>query len=96
MKKRRDEIAQVAEESTNILHFLCFFHSFIHFLLNVKVFFTLAFEIKFHCYVMQGKAANAITLASNTVRWVLGPTGTIVTFSEDMGLPSIFDPVRCR
>ncbi|XP_062150280.1 uncharacterized protein LOC133858842 [Alnus glutinosa] len=43
----------------------------------------------------QGKAANAITLASNSVRWVIGPTGTIVTFSEDMGLPSIFDPVPC-
>lgn len=95
MKKRRDELAQVAEELTNILHFLS---SFIHFLLRISMlsFFTIAFEIKFHCYVMQGKAANAITLASNTVRWVIGPTGTIVTFSEDMGLPSIFDPVPCR
>uniref|UniRef100_A0A2P2JCK5 Uncharacterized protein LOC105642632 isoform X2 n=1 Tax=Rhizophora mucronata TaxID=61149 RepID=A0A2P2JCK5_RHIMU len=44
----------------------------------------------------QEKAANAQTLASSTVRWVSGPTGTTVTFSNDMGLPSILDskPVR--
>lgn len=38
----------------------------------------------------QERAANALIIASNTVRWVMGPTGTIVTFSQDMGLPSIF------
>lgn len=43
----------------------------------------------------QERAASTISLASNTVRWVIGPTGTIVTFSEDIGLPSIFDPVPC-
>ncbi|XP_043725246.1 nucleolin 1-like isoform X2 [Telopea speciosissima] len=37
----------------------------------------------------QEKAANAMT--SNTVKWVIGPTGTIVTFPKDVGLPSIFD-----
>ncbi|KAH9786802.1 PAPA-1 domain-containing protein [Citrus sinensis] len=39
----------------------------------------------------QEKAANAMMLASNTIRWVSGPTGTFVTFPEDMGFPSIFD-----
>jgi hypothetical protein len=45
---------------------------------------------------MQERAASNLSLASNTVRWIIGPTGTIVTFSEDIGLPSIFDPVPCR
>lgn len=43
----------------------------------------------------QERAASNLSLASNTVRWIIGPTGTIVTFSEDIGLPSIFDPVPC-
>ncbi|KAG2697676.1 hypothetical protein I3760_07G117200 [Carya illinoinensis] len=43
----------------------------------------------------QERAANAMTLASNTVRLVMRPTGTVVTFSEDMGLPSIFNSKPC-
>ncbi|KAK9288589.1 hypothetical protein L1049_017048 [Liquidambar formosana] len=43
----------------------------------------------------QRKADNNVSLALNTVRWVLGPTGTVVTFSEDIGLPNIFNPVPC-
>ncbi|PON72376.1 INO80 complex, subunit Ies [Trema orientale] len=43
----------------------------------------------------QEKAASALLNASNTIRWVMGPTGTVVTFSKDMGLPSIFDPKPC-
>ncbi|KAJ7977670.1 HIT zinc finger,PAPA-1-like conserved region isoform 1 [Quillaja saponaria] len=39
----------------------------------------------------QEKAANALMLASNTVRLVMGPTGTVVIFPEEMGLPSIFN-----
>ncbi|XP_078441174.1 uncharacterized protein LOC144711126 [Wolffia australiana] len=39
----------------------------------------------------QEKAAKFIALAGNTVRWVLGPDGTVVTFPEAVGLPSIFD-----
>ncbi|KAK4558274.1 hypothetical protein RGQ29_007855, partial [Quercus rubra] len=39
----------------------------------------------------QGRAANAMMLPSNTVRLVMGPTGTVLKFSEAMGLPSIFD-----
>ncbi|XP_073066223.1 uncharacterized protein [Primulina eburnea] len=38
----------------------------------------------------QEKAANAHFLSSNTIRWVMGPTGTTVSFSADMGLPKIF------
>ncbi|XP_047334143.1 transcriptional regulator ATRX homolog [Impatiens glandulifera] len=40
----------------------------------------------------QEKAANALKHASSTVRWVIGPNGTTVTFPEEMGLPSLFDP----
>ncbi|XP_043709630.1 uncharacterized protein LOC122658654 [Telopea speciosissima] len=39
----------------------------------------------------QEKAANAMTLAPNTVRWIMGPTGTTVIFPKEVGLPSIFD-----
>lgn len=45
--------------------------------------------------VAQGKAGNSMKLAPGTVRWVLGPTGTIVMFSEDLGLPSLFDSQSC-
>ncbi|KAF9605933.1 hypothetical protein IFM89_021081 [Coptis chinensis] len=43
----------------------------------------------------QEKAANARTLPPNTIRWVIRPTGTVVTFSEDVGLPSIFSSKPC-
>lgn len=43
----------------------------------------------------QEKAANALTLPPNTVRCVIGPTGTVVTFSEDVGLPSILTSKPC-
>ncbi|KAL3531538.1 hypothetical protein ACH5RR_010860 [Cinchona calisaya] len=39
----------------------------------------------------QEKAANAQMLASNTIRWVMGPTGTVITFPQEMGLPKVFD-----
>ncbi|CAK7340537.1 unnamed protein product [Dovyalis caffra] len=39
----------------------------------------------------QEKAANAMLLPSDHVRWVIGPSGTTVTFPNEMGLPSIFD-----
>ncbi|EHA8591457.1 titin [Cocos nucifera] len=44
----------------------------------------------------QKKAAESLILASSTVRWVMGPTGTVVTFADDVGLPSIFNPKQCR
>ncbi|KAJ6940808.1 hypothetical protein NC651_006825 [Populus alba x Populus x berolinensis] len=37
----------------------------------------------------QERAVNA--QMSSTIRWVMGPAGTVVTFPKDMGLPSIFD-----
>lgn len=40
----------------------------------------------------QEKAVNAQMLASNTIRWLMGPTGTVITFPHEMGLPKIFDP----
>ncbi|KAL5700265.1 hypothetical protein ACHQM5_025735 [Ranunculus cassubicifolius] len=40
--------------------------------------------------IAQEKAASAMTIPPNTIRWVLGPTGTVVTFPEETGLPSIF------
>lgn len=43
----------------------------------------------------QEKAANALALASSTIRWVIGPTGTTVIFPDDMGLPSLFDSKPC-
>ncbi|KAH7513467.1 hypothetical protein FEM48_Zijuj12G0203000 [Ziziphus jujuba var. spinosa] len=45
--------------------------------------------------ILQEKNANALTLASNTIRWVNGPTGSVVIFSEDIGLPSIFNTLPC-
>ena len=47
-------------------------------------------------YFIQEKAANALALASSTIRYVMGPNGTTVTFPDDMGLPSLFDPKPCR
>ncbi|KAK9292875.1 hypothetical protein L1049_020856 [Liquidambar formosana] len=41
------------------------------------------------------KAANAMIITSNSVRWVMGPSGTFVIFPNEMGLPSIFDPKPC-
>ncbi|KAH9689674.1 PAPA-1 domain-containing protein [Citrus sinensis] len=37
------------------------------------------------------KAANAMVLASDTIRWTMGPSGTTVTFPSEVGLPSLFD-----
>ncbi|KAK8540987.1 hypothetical protein V6N13_061035 [Hibiscus sabdariffa] len=39
----------------------------------------------------QEKAVNEEMLASNTIRLVMGPAGTTVTFPRDLGFPSIFD-----
>nr|GEW01018.1 calponin homology domain-containing protein [Tanacetum cinerariifolium] len=43
----------------------------------------------------QERNLNAATLASNTVRWVIRPTGTVVTFSDDIGLPNILESRPC-
>uniref|UniRef100_A0A453JZ00 INO80 complex subunit B-like conserved region domain-containing protein n=1 Tax=Aegilops tauschii subsp. strangulata TaxID=200361 RepID=A0A453JZ00_AEGTS len=41
------------------------------------------------------KAARAQELARSSIRWVMGPTGTVVTFPEEVGLPSIFNSKPC-
>ncbi|KAM7259930.1 hypothetical protein ACFE04_015671 [Oxalis oulophora] len=44
----------------------------------------------------QVKAASKFEiLAPNTIRYVIGPTGTVLSFSEDIGLPSIFSRMTC-
>ncbi|PHT59839.1 hypothetical protein CQW23_02202 [Capsicum baccatum] len=43
----------------------------------------------------QEKAAKEQMLAKSTIRVVMGPTGTVVTFPEDMGLPHIFNSKPC-
>ncbi|XP_021906699.1 INO80 complex subunit B isoform X1 [Carica papaya] len=43
----------------------------------------------------QGKDKSH-TLAPNTIRCVIGPTGTTVTFSEDIGLPNLFSSLSGR
>ncbi|XP_016470168.1 uncharacterized protein LOC107792467 [Nicotiana tabacum] len=43
----------------------------------------------------QEKAAKEQMLAKSTIRVVMGPTGTVVTFPEDMGLPHFFDSKPC-
>ncbi|PQQ14368.1 uncharacterized protein Pyn_38984 [Prunus yedoensis var. nudiflora] len=52
-------------------------------------------SILYSLYFMQEKAANMLTLPSNSIRYVMGPTGTVVIFSNDMGLPSLFDSKPC-
>ncbi|CAN6469055.1 unnamed protein product [Victoria cruziana] len=43
----------------------------------------------------QEKAARVMSLASNTVRLVIGPSGTVVSFPKDADLPSIFNSPPC-
>ncbi|XP_073063289.1 uncharacterized protein [Primulina eburnea] len=43
----------------------------------------------------QEKAAHAQFLTSNTIRCVMGPAGTTVSFSPDLGLPKFFDSKPC-
>lgn len=37
------------------------------------------------------RATRAQNIAANSVRWVMGPTGTVISFPHAVGLPSIFD-----
>ncbi|GER49456.1 HIT zinc finger [Striga asiatica] len=41
------------------------------------------------------RTANDSAVATNAVRWVMGPSGTVVTFPDEIGLPSIFEPKLC-
>lgn len=61
----------------------------------------MSYDVYLSCYVdafysIQEKAANAMFLASGHVRWVMGPSGTTITFPNEMGLPSIFESKSCR
>jgi hypothetical protein len=60
---------------------LCFYHNYL-----LK---------KIMCFT-QEKAARAEELARNSIRWVMGPTGTVVSFPDSVGLPSIFNSKPCR
>lgn len=42
------------------------------------------------------RAARAQTIPENTIRWVMGPKGTVVSFPEEVGLPSIFNSKPCN
>lgn len=41
------------------------------------------------CGLLQQKAANAAMLSSNTIRWAMSLSGTVVLFPNEMGLPEI-------
>ncbi|XP_073292450.1 uncharacterized protein [Primulina huaijiensis] len=43
----------------------------------------------------QERTSNSAKIASNVIRWIMGPSGTIVTFPVEIGLPSIFEPKPC-
>lgn len=43
----------------------------------------------------QERSGTATALSSNSIRWVMGPSGTVVTFPNEIGLPSIFEPKTC-
>ncbi|CAH9099742.1 unnamed protein product [Cuscuta europaea] len=43
----------------------------------------------------QERKTKAAAHPSNAIRWILGPSGTVVTFPNEMGLPSIFEPKAC-
>lgn len=77
MKKRQEELAQVTamQISTSFSRFFSRIIPLILYPLNS----------------LQEKAANAMVLASDTIRWTMGPSGTTVTFPSEVGLPSLFD-----
>ncbi|PHT60096.1 hypothetical protein CQW23_02459 [Capsicum baccatum] len=41
------------------------------------------------------RTATTTALSSNSIRWVMGPSGTVVIFPNEVGLPSIFEPKAC-
>ncbi|XP_065863803.1 uncharacterized protein [Euphorbia lathyris] len=45
--------------------------------------------------IVQGRNANSSRLSSNTIRWIFGPAGTTVIFSDDIGLPNLFNSLPC-
>lgn len=49
-----------------------------------------------YLFILQEKKAAELAPSSNSIRWNLGPTSSIVSFSEDVGLPSFFSSGPCR
>ncbi|XP_020682292.1 uncharacterized protein LOC110099473 [Dendrobium catenatum] len=43
----------------------------------------------------KAKAASCQISEGNSIRWIMGPTGTVVRFPDSVGLPSIFDSKPC-
>ncbi|WOK95144.1 transcriptional regulator ATRX-like isoform X2 [Canna indica] len=43
----------------------------------------------------KAKSAKLQELGPSTIRWVIGPLGTVVTFADDVGLPTIFNSKPC-
>ncbi|CAI9103535.1 OLC1v1002039C7 [Oldenlandia corymbosa var. corymbosa] len=51
--------------------------------------------LSYKCIHWQERAAKTV-LPSNSVRWVIGPSGTTVTFPDEIGLPSILESKPLR
>ncbi|WZZ29884.1 hypothetical protein YC2023_013285 [Brassica napus] len=58
--------------------------------------FLLSLCVDFIFSYSQERATRSSTLPSDTIRLVIGPSGTTLTFSEDIGLPEIFKPITHR
>lgn len=46
--------------------------------------------------ILQEKKAAELAPSTNSIRWNLGHSGSVVSFSEDVGLPSFFSTGPCR
>ncbi|CAM6029123.1 unnamed protein product, partial [Sphagnum balticum] len=46
--------------------------------------------------IEQEKKMAELVAATNSIRWSLGPSGTVVSFAEDVGLPNFFNTGPCR
>lgn len=42
-------------------------------------------------FLIQERASRAQNMAANSIRWVMGPTGTVISFQHAAGLPGIFN-----
>jgi hypothetical protein len=46
--------------------------------------------------IEQEKKMAELVAATNSIRWNLGPSGTVVSFAEDVCLPNFFNTGPCR
>jgi hypothetical protein len=78
------------------------FHMFLFLTLNLLNPFSilpLLLQHTFHLdffLVLQEKKMAELVAANNSIRWSLGPSGTVVSFAEDVGLPNFFNTGPCR